>query len=450
MVTMANTAPIASGYLETAVNEGIMQQGLEDIVSWIKELPSGTARRTIVTTLASDAFAPTEEFCVHTIAGQGGVADDLVNITATGIRDGSWIGLVCNNVITIKNSGNIQTLDGSDLVVSGNMEPYFRWDNTISKWKQINTPDATLRLSRMPGGLPSTAVTISAGTATPTRGFHTLTSETGVTDDLDFISQTNLSQDGTLLLLGATSGHTLNVRHNQSGTGKIITPDGTNLSLTGNRRLLCAKNGSQWDVIAKLGSWVKTIGEGGTNTGSLGVLANGIIVGNGSALAQVTGTALQQFRVNAAGNGVEAFTAAAGSVQTIIKSGDTAKSTDTTLADDPHLAQAVAASTTYSFIMRLFVTGGGTNADLNMQLVGPAGSTISWSGVEPIEPSSNFNVAGSTPATFQLNANARIIEIAGTITTTGTAGTLKLQWAQASSSAQVVTVKRGSSLVLMQ
>lgn len=59
-------------------------------------------------------------------------------------------------------------------------------------------------------------------------------------------------------------------------------------------------------------SGVATIAKGGTNNGSLGVAANGIIAADGSKLTQVTGSALQQFRVNAAGNGVEAFTPSAG------------------------------------------------------------------------------------------------------------------------------------------
>lgn len=55
------------------------------------------------------------------------------------------------------------------------------------------------------------------------------------------------------------------------------------------------------------------IARGGTNNGSLGVSALGIYVGDGSKLTQVTGTALQQFRVNAGGTAIEAFTPATAS-----------------------------------------------------------------------------------------------------------------------------------------
>lgn len=51
-----------------------------------------------------------------------------------------------------------------------------------------------------------------------------------------------------------------------------------------------------------------TIAQGGTNNPSLGVLANGIMAGDGSKVIQVTGSALQSFRVNATGNGIEAYT----------------------------------------------------------------------------------------------------------------------------------------------
>lgn len=52
------------------------------------------------------------------------------------------------------------------------------------------------------------------------------------------------------------------------------------------------------------------ISGGGTNNASLGVSALGIYTGDGSKMTQVTGTASQQFRVNAAGTAIEAFTSA--------------------------------------------------------------------------------------------------------------------------------------------
>lgn len=456
---MANTGILADGYFDLATDpdEGDFAQGLEDIVSLIKEAPGGTLRKTAAITLASDAFAPVKDYCAHIIDTQSAAAtDDLVTITATGVRDGFIISISIANsarVVTVKNSGNITTLDGNDLVINSTAyEVWFRWDNTLGKWRQITNQDATIRLNKMPGGLPSSALTISGGSVTATRGFHTITSEAGVTDDLDLIAQTTLSQDTTLLMLKATTGHTITVRHNQSGTGKIITPDGTNLSLTGNRTLILAKNGSQWDVIGKLGSWVANIGEGGTNNGSLGVSALGIYAGDGSKITQITGTAGQQFRVKADGTGVEAFSASTAGVQMIVKPSDESvdnTNTGTTLQDDNHLTVAVSPSTTYKFFLTIFVVAT-SSPDIKFTLVGPSGSTIAFNWYEDFGDSSAFNQAGGAAQFVNMpNGTSNKIVITGSITVGGTAGNLTFQFAQNTANASPTTVKQGSSLLVV-
>lgn len=60
-------------------------------------------------------------------------------------------------------------------------------------------------------------------------------------------------------------------------------------------------------------SGTATIAQGGTNNGALGVSAVGIYAGDGSKVVQITGTASQQFRVNAGGTAIEAFTPSASS-----------------------------------------------------------------------------------------------------------------------------------------
>lgn len=452
---MANTGILADGYFDLATDpdEGAFAQGLEDIVSLIKETPGGTLRKTAAVTLASDAFAPVKDYCAHIIDTQSAAAtDDLVTITATGVRDGFIISISIANsarVVTVKNSGNITTLDGNDLVINSTAyEVWFRWDNTLGKWRQITNQDATIRLNKMPGGLPSSALTISGGSVTATRGFHTITSEAGVTDDLDLIAQTTLSQDTTLLMLKATTGHTITVRHNQSGTGKIITPDGTNLSLTGNRTLILAKNGSQWDVIGKLGSWVANIGEGGTNNGSLGVSALGIYAGDGSKITQITGTAGQQFRVNAGGTAVEAFTASSSAMATYIKTADESISNNAAVQDDDHLVAPVLASTTYRFRLVIFFVTAAT-PDYRFTLTGPAGSTVFFSWQEAAN--GGADVAGGTDVTINVTDTAQhMIVITGQITVAGTAGNLTYRHAQSVSNATATVTKKGSYMQISQ
>lgn len=70
-----------------------------------------------------------------------------------------------------------------------------------------------------------------------------------------------------------------------------------------------------------------SIAQGGTNNPSLGVSALGIYAGDGSKVVQVTGSASQQFRVNAGGTAIEAFTPSA--------SGVTSVATDATLTGGP-------------------------------------------------------------------------------------------------------------------
>lgn len=250
---MANTGIIADGYFDIATDpdEGDYAQGLEDIVSLIKEMPGGTLRKTAAVVLASDAFAPVKDYCAHIIDTEGAAAaDNLATITATGIRDGFIISLSIANsarVITVKNSGNIVTLDGNDLVMDNTtMEPWFRWDGTLTKWRQTTAPEVKRDLNKMPGTLSPTGLVISSGSITPTRGFHTVTSESGVTDDLDLATQGTLNYDGAFLMLKATSGHTIQVRYNQSGTGKFLQTSQGNEYLSGDKIMCFYKSGTTW------------------------------------------------------------------------------------------------------------------------------------------------------------------------------------------------------------
>lgn len=69
-------------------------------------------------------------------------------------------------------------------------------------------------------------------------------------------------------------------------------------------------------------SGVLPIANGGSNNASLGVLATGIIAGDGSKLTQVTAAAGQSWRVNAGGTAVEAYTAAGSGTVTSFSAGD--------------------------------------------------------------------------------------------------------------------------------
>lgn len=82
-------------------------------------------------------------------------------------------------------------------------------------------------LREIPGGESYSALTISGGGAVvPTLAHHTLLPASGTTDNLDFATATN-HPDGRLLLLRPnTSGHTITVRHGQSGTNPFALAAG--------------------------------------------------------------------------------------------------------------------------------------------------------------------------------------------------------------------------------
>ena len=148
--------------------------------------------------------------------------------------------------------------------------------------------------------------------------------------------------------------------------------------------------------------------------------------------------------------------------QTVYKAGNTDRSATTTLADDPDLTVQIAANAVYEVEMRIFyatTTGAGgplfktawtvpSGATGNRSAMGP-GSTAVDGGADNMamhsgvhNPSTTVTYGGRNSSTSQAVA----IET-GTITTVS-AGTLALQWAQATSSASPVRVGTGSRMTV--
>lgn len=118
----------------------------------------------------------------------------------------------------------------------------------------------------------------------------------------------------TLTLSGAFTPATvtLGVVYYGDGTNQVALSGNTSATLqvltqTGNGSVSAAP---AWGTLntSVLTAGTLGIARGGTNNGSLGVSALGIYVGDGSKIVQITGTASQQFRVNAGGTAIEAFT----------------------------------------------------------------------------------------------------------------------------------------------
>lgn len=257
---MANTGMVDPDVFDIAEDEeeADISQALIDLVYLLREMPGGTARNTVAIQLSGDAFAPVAGQCHHLIDSEGASgADNLANMTATGIRDGFIIFVSIANAsraITVKVSGNIATLDGNELVIADTkLEVPFRWDAAATKWRQMSAPELLARFNKLPGALPPAELTIASNSVTPVRGFHTIKASSGTSDTLNFAAQTTLSDDGSFLKLKAKTGHTITVGHNQSGTGKFMNSSGASESLTGDRILEYVKNGSQWDQVGSHG-----------------------------------------------------------------------------------------------------------------------------------------------------------------------------------------------------
>lgn len=90
-------------------------------------------------------------------------------------------------------------------------------------------------------------VAIAAGVlAAPTSSLHTVTTESGASDDLDTITTPGTGLGGTLLLLQAASGKTINVTE----LGNIVLGAATRVLNSTSDRLLLAWSGSTWVEIA--------------------------------------------------------------------------------------------------------------------------------------------------------------------------------------------------------
>ena len=135
-----------------------------------------------------------------------------------------------------------------------------------------------------------------------------------------------------------------------------------------------------------------------------------------------------------------------------VKTSDTARASTTTLTADPDLTFSVAANSTYFVELVLIYTGAsGTNFfqwDFNM----PASATYVYSFVYQ-NSAGTTNVQqqnGGTSAAWANTTgvgNFQSMEIKGTLTTVGTAGTFALTWAQHSSGATNTTLRAGSQMV---
>ncbi|MFF7180129.1 collagen-like protein [Streptomyces sp. NPDC008121] len=128
----------------------------------------------------------------------------------------------------------------------------------------------------------------------------------------------------------------------------------------------------------------------------------------------------------------------------------------TVLQDDDHLAIAVAANATYALDSYLDVEADPA-ADITLGWSAPAGATLSWTD-SGISAGNTGNIGSLKQGRNDLPATSgvgivvagSVVRPAGVLRTAGTAGTLRLRWAQTVSSATPTILKNGSWIRLIR
>lgn len=145
--------------------------------------------------------------------------------------------------------------------------------------------------------------------------------------------------------------------------------------------------------------------------------------------------------------------------QAIIKPSDEAITT-TVLQNDNDLFVALAANASYSFELALWTTGAAITAgDVKVAMTWPSGSTGMWfadgfvlaSGT-PTAALTHIETTSGTAHALGVDASAGSpVRISGSVKTSGTSGSLVLQWAQQTGNVSIPTdVKIGSKMVVQR
>lgn len=137
-----------------------------------------------------------------------------------------------------------------------------------------------------------------------------------------------------------------------------------------------------------------------------------------------------------------------------LKLADQSLASSTTLTDDDTLFFTAEANSTYAVSMNLIVNGAGAGVQLKAQMLAPSGATFygqwayvfsdNWNGNET--PAWTNGAAIGSDQTISDFASDCAVPQSFVVKTADTSGTVKLQFAQAISSVNAVSVRAGSFL----
>ncbi len=132
------------------------------------------------------------------------------------------------------------------------------------------------------------------------------------------------------------------------------------------------------------------------------------------------------------------------------KTSDETVNNSTTLQNDDALFVAVEANAVYDFLIAIHHNSGGT-PDIKFGWTVPASTTMVWGGFI-VNTAGAFTVAANLSQTSVVSIGGTGSDsfqaFQGVVVTSGTAGTLQLQWAQDTLNASNTIVRAGSYLAL--
>lgn len=278
-----------------------------------------------------------------------------------------------------------------------------------------------------------------------------------VYSDANTMKITAAGTSGHPLISGGTGAPAFNILGLAGGgTGAGLTASAGGVLYSGASVMAINTPGTSGHALRSGGTGAPTFGVlgtvgGGTNNGSLGVSAVGIYNGDGSKIVQTTGTALQQFRVNAAATAIEAFTPVTSASAAAVKTANETVNNSGTLQDDDHLTIAIGANETWIFHLTLFHDQAVGGADLSVAMEGPASSTVIF-GVRNVSIGTDTVISGSNVQTIVngTTGTTYCTTIDGSIRNSSTAGNLKFRWSQQSAIASNTNVLAGSCMTAIK
>ncbi len=300
---------------------------------------------------------------------------------------------------------------GSDAVLAANGVVTLMYNATLTKW--MLTGGQGFATSSSGWGL--------TGNSSTTAGTNFI----GTTDNIDLVFKTNGAEE-----MGITS----------AGNVGIGTPTPTQGLEVRDGHLLLSNSGTAGELRLAEPS------AGGSNYTAFKTAVQAANITYTLPIAD--GSNGQVMTTN--GSGTMSWATPIGFIKYAKKSAVENVANSSTLQDDDHLTQTLGTNETWELYLQLDAKGNSNN--MKMAVVIPTGATMSLLAFQT--QSNNINeamtVSGTaTTSNYQMNLTTGTgIFISGIITTSGTAGTVKLQWAQLNAQATATTLGTGSYMKL--